>query len=361
MPAADLLDEWFESDAVKGAIAANGVRDVTWGPMEAGTAYTLLHKWGLSNTGLFRSIGQIKGGMGALTQALVRAVERNGGQIRLGAEVEEICIEGGRAVGVRLASGEVIPATAVVSGAGARTTFLDLLDPAILDAAFVRHVLNIKHRGSTARLHLALSELPAFTALGGREPRVLLGGPIQISPSIAYLQRAFDCTKYGAFSERPYLDLRIPTLSDPGLAPPDRHVMSVTVKYAPYHLRPAAVNGGERPSPAELWAAQREEQVETVLDTLAEYAPDIREKLVGFKLLTPVDLETGYGLPEGNLNHGEMTLDQFFHMRPIPGWADYRTPVAGLFLCGSGSHPGGGITGLPGRNAARVMMRPGRS
>ena len=368
MPAADLLNEWFESDAVKGAIAANGVRDITWGPMEAGTAYTLLYKWGLSDPGPFRSTGQVRGGMGALTAALVRAVEASGGEIRTGAEVAEICVEGGRATGVRLASGEEIRAGTIVSGAGPGTTFLDLLDPAGLDSDFVRHVRNIKYRGSTALLHLALSGLPSFTALDGRDPRVSLGSAIQVSPSIAYLQRAFDCTKYGDFSDRPYLDLRIPTLSDPELAPSgkpsgspydgaqDRHVISITVKFAPYHLRPAAVNGGEPPSPPELWATRRVDLIETVLDTLAEFAPDLRGKILGHKLLTPVDLERDYGLPEGNLNHGEMTLDQFFHMRPIPGWADYRTPVAGLYLCGSGSHPGGGITGLPGRNAARKIL-----
>jgi phytoene dehydrogenase-like protein len=186
----------------------------------------------------------------------------------------------------------------------------------------------------------------------GRDPSVCLGNAVQVSPSIAYLQRAFDCTKYGEYSDRPYLDLRIPTLADPDLAPPGSQVMSITIKYAPYHLRGGNGSTGD---PAVLWAARREALVETVLATLAEYAPDIREKVAGFRLLTPVDLEQDYGLPEGNLNHGEMTLDQFFHMRPIPGWANYRTPVAGLYLCGSGSHPGGGVTGLPGRNAARVI------
>ena len=343
MPAADLLNEWFESDAVKGAIAANGIRDITCGPMEAGTAYTLLYKWALSNTGLFRSAEAVKGGMGALTEVLVKVAKNAGADLRTEAEVAEICVDNGKTTGVRLMSGETIPAKAVISSADPRTTFFKLLNPAMLDASFVKHVRNIKYRGSTARLHLALSGLPTFSPLEGRDPNVYLQGAIQISPSIHYLQRAFDHTKYGEFSRHPYLDIRIPTLSDPSLVS-GGHVMSITVKYAPYHLR-----GTD-------WDTQRDAFTETVLDTLSDYAPNIREKIVGSRLLTPCDLEQEFGLPEGNINHGEMTLDQFFHMRPVPGWAGYRTPVEGVYLCGSGTHPGGGVTGLPGRNAAREVL-----
>jgi len=365
MPAADLLNEWFESDALKGVIAANGIRDITWGPMEAGTAYTLLYKWALSNTGLCRSAGMVKGGMGALTDVLVKVAKNAGVELRLGAEVAEICVENGKTTGVQLMNGETIPAKTVVSSADPRTTFFKLLNPAMLDASFVKHVRNIKYRGSTARLHLALSGLPTFTALEGREPGVYLRGAIQISSSIHYLQRAFDYTKYGEFSKHPYLDIRIPTISDPSLAS-SGHVMSITIKYAPYHLRgkafvfPHDSAGGGTVVPdyeRHSWDAQRDAFTETVLDTLTEYAPNIREKIVGSKLLTPCDLEREFGLPEGNLNHGEMTLDQFFHMRPVPGWAGYRTPVEGVYLCGSGTHPGGGVTGLPGRNAAREVLR----
>lgn len=361
MPVADLLDEWFESGAVKGALAANGVRDITFGPLEAGTAYTLLYKWALSNTGLFRSAGIVKGGQGRITDVLVKVCKNAGAELRLGAEVAEICVEGGKTTGACLATGESIPARVVVSSVDPRTTFLRLLDPARLDASFVRHVRNIKYRGSTARLHLALSGLPAFRALEGysvQDGRALevLRGAIQISPSIHYLQRAYDHVKYGEFSERPYLDVRIPTIADPALAPHGGHVMSITVKYAPYHLRESwdfprvSMNSTAEKS-------QREAFTDTVLDTLAEYAPDIREKIVASSLLTPLELERQFGLPEGNLHHGEMTLDQFFHMRPVPGWAGYRTPVGGVYLCGSGTHPGGGVTGLPGRNAAREVLR----
>ncbi|GAB4580500.1 MAG: NAD(P)/FAD-dependent oxidoreductase [Anaerolineales bacterium] len=352
MPVADLLNEWFESDALKGAIAASGVRDITFGPMEAGTAYTLLYKWALSNSGLFRSAGQVKGGLGGVTEVLVKVGKNAGAELRTGAEVAEICVEDGKTTGVRLTSGEFIPARTVISSADPRTTFLQLLNPARLDASFVRHVKNIKYRGSTARLVLALAGLPGFVALKGRGPEVLRGA-IQIAPSVNYLQRAFDQVKYGEFSRRPYLDIRIPTLADPSLAVRG-HVMTVTVKFAPYHLRgnwdfsPVSIpDEVHRHSTGEK--SQRETFTDVVLDTLAEYAPDIREKMVGSKLLTPCDLEREYGLPEGNLNHGEMTLDQFFHMRPVPGWAGYRTPVEGVYLCGSGTHPGGGVTGLGGR------------
>ncbi len=344
MPAADLLNEWFESPALKGAIAANGVRDISWGPLEAGTAYTLLYKWALSNCGLFRSAGTVRGGMGMLSAARASAGQAWGVEIRNGQEVAEICTENGQAVGVRMPSGEQIRGRVVLSNADPGTTFFKLLGPAGLQARFVRHLRNIKYRGSTARMHLALFGLPDFHALRGEDAALSLGGAIQIAPSINYLQRAYDSIKYGAFSRRPYLDMRIPTLADPDLAPSGHHVLSLTVKYAPYRLRGAG------------WEVQAGALAENVLDTLAEYAPAIREKIVGQKLLTPQDLERDFGLPEGNLNHGEMTLDQFFHMRPVPGWAGYRTPLGGLYLCGSGSHPGGGVTGLPGRGAALAVL-----
>ncbi len=345
MPVADLLNEWFESDAVKAAIAASAVRDVTWGPKEAGTAYTLLFNWALSDTGLFRSAGLAKGGVGALAQALAGAARAAGAEIRTSAPVRRILLESGRVAGVELEGGERLAAAAVASSADPRTTFFGLCEPRLLPAAFVRHVRSIKYRGSTARIHLALSGLPEFTAAGQGEAALRLAGPIQIAPTLSHLQRAYDCTKYGGFSSVPYLDAWIPTLRDPGLAPAGSHVLSITAKYAPYRLRGAG------------WAERREAFVEGALDTLAEYAPKLRD-LVRFRAaLLPPDLEAEYGLPEGNLCHGEMTLDQFFHMRPIPGYARYRGPIPGLYLCGSGTHPGGVVNGLPGRNAAREILR----
>ncbi len=343
MPVADLLDEWFESDVLKGAIAANGVRDITWGPKEAGTAYTLLYNWALSGTGPFRSAGVVVGGIGALSEALAASARSFGAEIRTGASVESIATEDGRAVGVKLAGEGTLRAPVIISNADPRTTFLELLDPYVLGAKIIRHVRNIKYRGSAARVLLALGEVPVFTALQDGDT-ALLSGPIQIAPTLTYLQRAYDCVKYGEFSPHPYLDVMIPTLLDPSLAPPGQHVMSITAKYAPYHLRDGS------------WDARREAFGDVVIETLAEYAPNVRDAILHRRVLAPPDLEAAYGLPEGNPSHGEMTLDQFFHMRPIPGYARYRAPVGGLYLCGAGCHPGGGVTGIPGYNAARAIL-----
>jgi phytoene dehydrogenase-like protein len=283
--------------------------------------------------------------MGALTEAIANAARGFGAEIRTGAPAAKVIVEGGRATGVRLASGDELTAPVIVSNADPRTTFLELLEPRYLDASFVRHVQNIKYRGSAARIHLALRELPEFTALAGDDDAARLRGPIQIAPSLEYVQRAFDCTKYGEYSAHPYLDILIPTLSDPSLAPEGQHVMSITAKYAPYELRQGD------------WLAHKEAFADVVIDTLAEYAPGIRDAVLQRHVLAPTDLETIYGLPEGNPNHGEMTLDQFFHMRPIPGYARYRAPVAGMYLCGAGTHPGGGVTGIPGQNAAREILK----
>ena len=343
MPSDDLLNEFFESDVVKAAIGASSVLNISWGPREAGTAYTMLASWAQSDTGLFRSAGVVKGGMGALTSAIAEAARGFGAEIRTSAPVEKVIVREGRATGVRLESGEELTAAVIVSNADPRTTFLKLLEPRTLDVSFVRHVQCIKYRGSAARIHLALRELPEFTAIAGADAAALRG-PIQIAPSLDYIQKAFDCTKYGRYSEQPYLDLLIPTLSDPGLAPEGRHILSITARYAPYELREGS------------WDAHGETFADIVIDTLAEYAPGIRDAILHRHVLVPKDLESIYGLPEGNPNHGEMTLDQFFHMRPVPGYARYRTPVAGMYLCGAGAHPGGGVTGLPGHNAAREIL-----
>lgn len=348
MPVSDLLDEWFESAAVKGAIAANGVRDLTWGPKEAGTAYALLYNWAGSDTGLFRSAGVVKGGIGALTAAIADSARSFGAEIRTDAPVARVVVEGGRAIGVDLDGGAPLRAPIVVSSASPRATFLELLDATSLRTTVLRHARNIKYRGSAARVHLALSGLPAFTAVGGDDPASLLCGPIQISPTLDYVQRAYDCVKYGESSPSPYLDALIPSLLDPGLAPSGQHVLSITAKYAPYALR----NGN--------WENQREPFGDRVVDTLAEYAPELRDAVIDRLVLVPPDLEARFGLPEGNPSHGEMTLDQFFHMRPIPGWARYRTPIAGLWVCGAGAHPGGGVTGIPGRNAALEILKDKR-
>jgi len=343
MSAADLLDEWFESAALKAAIAASAVRDVTWGPKEAGTAYTLLFGWSLSDAGLFRSAGIVRGGMGSLVRALAAAARAAGAELRSDAAVARIRVESGRATGVVLAGGEEIAARAVVSSADPRTTFLELCEPRLLPASIVRHARHVKYRGSTARIHLALSGLPELLAQG--EGTARLGGAILIAPSVGYLQRAYEAVKYGEFSARPWLDLRVPTLHDPGLAPAGQHVLSITAKYAPYRLRHGT------------WTERRESFAAAALDVLAEFAPKLADRVLHRELLLPPDLEARFGAPEGSLTHGEMTLDQFFHMRPIPGHARYRGPFEGLYLCGSGCHPGGVLCGLAGRNAAREILR----
>jgi len=344
-PVEDLLNEWFESEVLKGAIAASAVRDVTWGPQETGTTFTFLYNWALADTGLFRSASLVKGGIGQLTKAMAETARGFGAEIRTDAEVKSINVENGKVTGVTLANGETLSAGVVVSGASPRTTFLELLNPRTLDVSFVRHAQNIKYRGSASRMHFALRGLPVFPALEGGETQGYLRGTVQIAPSIAYLQRAFDHTKYGRPSSAPYLDIVVPTVADPSLAPSGQHIMSVTVKYTPYALR-----DGD-------WASNADAVSKLVVDTICEYAPDFRALIVDQKLITPAELESVYGLPEGNLNHGEMTLDQFFHMRPIPGYARYRTPVEGVYVCGPGCHPGGGVTGLPGRNAAREILK----
>jgi len=344
-PVEDLLNEWFESDVLKGALAASAVKDVTWGPQEAGTTFTFAYHWALSDTRLFRSASLVKGGIGQLTHAMAETARGFGAKIRTDAEVKSIDFRQGKVTGVTLANGETIEAGVVVSGASPRTTFLELLDARRLEISFVRHVHNIKYRGSASRMHFTLSGLPEFPALAGGDGQAYLRGPIQIAPSINYLQRAFDCTKYGRASDAPYLDILIPTVADPSLAPSGKHIMSVTVKFTPYALREGD------------WKAKGPEVEKLVVDTITQYAPSFRGLIMDQKLLTPTDLEAVYDAPEGNTHHGDMTLDQFFHMRPIPGYARYRTPIEGVYLCGPGCHPGGGVTGLPGRNAAREILK----
>ncbi len=349
MPAADILNEYFESDAVKAAIGANSSLGVSFGPQESGTAYTMLHSWALSGNGLFRSAGVIKGGMGALCDAIANAAAGFGAEIRTDAPVASISVEDGRATGVKLESGEELVANTVVSNADPRTTFNRLLDPRTLGTKLLRHVANIKYQGTGLRIHLALNGLPQFTSLpttgsDGAFP-VQLGAPIQIAPSLDYIERAYDCSKFGRFSDSPFLDILIPSVLDPSAAPAGQHLMSITAKYGPFELREGD------------WETQKEAFADIAVNTLAEYAPNIRDLIQQRHVLSMPDLERIYGLPEGNPNHGEMILNQFFHMRPIPGHARYRAPIEGLYLCGAGCHPGGGVTGVPGHNAAREILK----
>jgi phytoene dehydrogenase-like protein len=353
MPAADLLNEYFESDAVKGTIGANSCLGVSFGPQESGTAYTMLSSWAFSGNGLFRSAGVVKGGMGALSGAIAAAAIGFGTQIRTAAPVARITVEDGRATGVQLESGEELTANTVVSNADPRTTFNQLLDPRALWTKLLRHVANIKYKGSGLRIHLALSGLPQFTCLPthgpGGPPSAQVGAPIQIAPSLNYIERAYDCSKFGRCSDAPFIDVLIPSVLDPSAAPPGRHLMSITAKYGPFDLREGD------------WSTRKEAFADVVIETLAEYAPNIRDLIEQRHVLSMPDLERLYGLPEGNPNHGEMILNQFFHMRPIPGHARYRAHIDGFYLCGAGCHPGGGVTGVPGHNAAREILKDSKN
>jgi phytoene dehydrogenase-like protein len=342
MSAADYLDEWFEGEALKGTKSASGIIGTLHGPRSPGTAYVLLHHYMGELDGVFRAWGFAKGGNGSVSAAIAGAARAFGAEVRTGAPVAQIIVEGGRATGVALETGEEITAGVVLSNADPRRTFLGLLGERHLPADFVAAIERFRFRGASAKVNLALGELPDFTCMPGRGPH--LRGAISISPSVDYLERAFDDAKYGEFSRRPYMDIVIPSMIDPGMAPPGKHVLSAFVQYAPYHL-----NGG--------WSdARREALGDAVIDTLAEYAPNIRGAILHRQVVTPADIERTVGISEGNIFHGELTLQQLFFLRPAPAWARYRTPVEGLYQCGSGTHPGGGVMGAPGRLAALEIL-----
>ncbi len=346
MSAADYLDEWFETEVLKATKSASGIIGTLLGPRSSGTAYVLLHHYMGEIDGAFRAWGFAKGGNGSVSQAIAGAARALGVQIRTQAPVAQVLVENGRAVGVALENGEEIRAKLVVSNADARRTFLDLVGARHLPADFVAAVQRIKFRGSSGKVNLALSEAPNFTCLPGAGPH--LRGAISISPSIDYLERAYDEAKYGEFSRRPYMDIIIPSMIDPDMAPPGKHVMSIFVQYAPYHL-----NGG--------WTeARREAFGDTVIDTLAEYAPNLKSAILHRQVITPADIERIVGLSEGNIFQGELSLQQMFSLRPVPAWAQYKTPIRALYLCGAGTHPGGGVMGACGRNAASAILRAAR-
>jgi phytoene dehydrogenase-like protein len=343
MSSADYLDEWFELDPLKATKAASGIIGTFLGPRSPGSAYVLLHHYMGEIDGAFRAWGFQKGGTGAISEAIASAAREAGAEIRTGAAVARVRVRSGRATGVVLESGEEIEAPLVVSGLDPRRTFLDLLEPGLLPDQVVEAVGRFKFRGSSGKVNLALSELPEFTCLPGRGPH--LRGAISMSPSLDYLERAYDDAKYGEFSRHPYMDIVIPSMIDPGMAPPGKHVMSIFVQYAPYRL-----NGG--------WTdARREAFGDAVVDTVARHAPNLRRAIIGRQVLTPADIERITGLSEGNIFQGELALHQLFFMRPLPAWGRYRTPIKGYWQCGAGTHPGGGIMGASGRLAALEILK----
>lgn len=337
MSVRDLLNEWFESDLLKASLAVDALHGTFQGPWSPGTAFGLVqHTPPADGPGW----SFIRGGMGILSGALSRAAKEAGATIRTEAEVSRIVSVGGRVTSVELADGEVIGARAVASNADPKRTFLHLVDPEELSPEFLLRVRNIAMTGVVAKVNLALDSAPPVPVAGnGLPPHV------RIAPSMEYIERAYDDAKYGAMSKAPFVDVFIPSAVDPGLAPAGMHVLSAVVQYAPYDLR-----GGD-------WTVERDTLMDRVVGLLEEHMPGLEDRVIGRAVLSPRDLEARFGMTEGHIYHGEMTLDQSLVLRPVPGWARYRTPVEGLYLCGSGAHPGGGITGAPGFNAAREILK----
>jgi phytoene dehydrogenase-like protein len=303
----------------------------------------LLHHYMGEIDGAFRSWGLSRGGTGAISNACADAAREAGAEIRTRTAVSKIIVKEGSAVGVVLEDGDYLTAGIVSSSVDPHLTFLKMVGPEHLPDEFVSDVRRYKFRGSSGKVNLALDALPDFTSLPGPGPH--LRGAVSISPSVDYMERAYDAAKYGHYSRRPYIDIVIPSLTDPSVAPPGKHVMSCFVQYAPYHLRHGT------------WDDHREAFGDTVINTIAEYAPNIKDVILHRQVLTPLDIEREFGLTEGNIFQGELTLEQLFFLRPAPGWAQYRTPLRNLYMCGSATHPGGGIMGAPGRNAAMRILK----
>jgi phytoene dehydrogenase-like protein len=345
MAVADFVAEFFETELLRAVIAARGIFGTALGPWSAGSTAVLLLR-AAADAHPVGSAASPRGGLGSFTRALAESAKQAGAEIRTDAEVQHIRIKDGAVTGVVLADGEEIAVEAVVSGADPKRTFFNLVDPSQLDPTFANRMKNFRANGNVAKVNLALGGLPTFPALDTTESSLkALSGRIHIGPEIDYLERAFDASKYGEFSKAPWLDVTIPTVLDPSLAPDGKHVLSAYVQFAPFKLKEGN------------WDARRKDLGETVIKTLATYAPNLPGLVEGMQVITPKDLETSYGFTGGHIFHGELALDQLFTMRPVLDWARYKTPIRGLFLCGSGTHPGNGLTGASGANAAREIIR----
>ena len=343
MSAADFLEEYFESDIIKAHMAGSSIIGTALGPRSPGSAYVLLHHYMGDIDETVGAWGFARGGMGAVSKALGASLEASGGQIRVDAPVEQILVQGGRARGVLLASGERLHAKLVVSNMDVRRTFLESMAEADLPADFLRQVRNFKIRGSSGKLNIALDGLPHFPQIPAGSPSIR--GDLHVTDTLEMMERAYDDWKEGRWSRAPYIDMLMPTLIDPTMAPEGKHYMSVFVQYCPYQL-------AEGP-----WTAERRQAFgETVLGTIGACSPNFRDLVRHAEIRTPWDLENEVGLTEGNIFQGELTLDQLLFNRPIPGYAQYRAPVRGLYMCGSSTHPGGGVMGAPGANAARAIL-----
>jgi phytoene dehydrogenase-like protein len=349
MSSADFLQQWFESDPLLGTMSASGIIGTFLGPRSPGTAYVLLHHYMGEIDGAFRAWGFAKGGTGGIADAIARSAENFGAEIRCNAPVNQVIVKNGRALGVVLENGDKIHASAVASSLDPKKTFLQLVEADELPSDLVSSIRKFDVRGSSGKVNLALDALPDLTCLKGSYQFGIkaraLAGAISISPSVDYIERAYDAAKYGEIPDRPFIDAIIPSVIDPGMAPPGKHVMSCFVQYAPYYL-----NGG--------WTDEKREQFgDAVVDTLAQYIPNIKNIILHRQVLTPPDIERIAGITGGNIFHGELSLSQLFFLRPAAGWARYRTPIQGYYQCGSGTHPGGGIMGTPGQLGAREILK----
>jgi phytoene dehydrogenase-like protein len=344
MAVADFSAEFFETELLRAVIAARGIFGTALGPWSAGSTAVLLLR-AAADAHPVGSAAFPRGGLGSFTRALAESAKQAGAEIRTDAEVRHILVKDGAVTGVVLAGGEEVTVEAVASGVDPRRTFFHLLDPSQLDPTFANRIKNFRANGTVAKVNLALGGLPVFSALDPTESSLKsLSGRIHIGPEIDYLERAFDASKYGEFSSAPWLDITIPTILDPPLAPDGKHVLSACVQFAPFHLKEGD------------WDGRRKDLADTVIKTLANYAPNLPDIIEGIQVITPKDLESSYGFTGGHIFHGELALDQLFTMRPVLDWARYKTPIRGLFLCGSGTHPGNGLTGASGANAAREII-----
>jgi phytoene dehydrogenase-like protein len=341
---ADVVAEYFETELLRATIAARGIFGTFLGPWSAGSTLVMLIR-AAGDSHPAGSSHFAEGGIGSVTQAMAAAATQAGAEIRSAAEVIEVRVKDGVATSVVLSTGEEINAKAIISNADPKRTLLKLVDPTHLSPDFVMKLQHYRMPGTVAKVNLALSGLPKFTGLNGSSDTAALSGRIHIGPEIDYLERAFDESKYGNFSKQPYLEVAIPSLTDPSLAPSGQHVMSIYMQYAPFKLK-----GTD-------WETQRKALGQTVVQTLSQYAPNLPELILTHQIITPQDLEETYGLTGGHIFHGELSLDQFFTMRPLLDWARYRTPIQNLYLCGSATHPGAGLTGGSGANAAKEILK----
>jgi phytoene dehydrogenase-like protein len=343
MSSADFLERWFESEPLIGTMSASGIIGTFLGPRTPGTAYVLLHHYMGEIDGVFRAWGFSKGGTGGIADALAASARAYGAEIRTDAPVDQVLVKDGKISGVCLKSGEEIVTKIVVSSLDPRRTFLELVDPERLPDDFVRAIRRYNSRGSSGKVNLALDARPEFACWP--EDGLHMRGAISISPNVDYIEKAYDDAKYGNYSKRPYIDIVIPSMIDPDMAPPGKHVMSCFVQYAPYNLCSGS------------WEDHREAFGNAVIETLSEYIPNLKNILLHAQVLSPYDIEQTIGLTEGNIFQGELSLWQLFFLRPAAGYASYRTPIRQYYQCGSGTHPGGGISGAPGRLAALEILK----